>query len=292
MSFSIRPTRLSDLAGHIRAAPMSATERDPPAPIVVKIGGSTLGEGDSFLDDIAEMWREGYRLIVVHGGGKTISEWVAKQGIRPEFVRGLRKTDRASLDVAVAVLAGKINNELTAELHGMGLPAVGISGVSLGMLQAEILDPTMGYVGKVMDADIRLLSLLIDNGMLPVVAPIAFNLDAENRPMNDLSPSWMLNINADISAGYIARAIIAEKLVFQTDVPGVMDGHRRVIPRMTRQQALAMIESKIAVGGMIPKLEACVLALETARSAHIVDGRIPGALRMCLTGEEAGTRIV
>ena len=116
--------------------------------IVIKIGGSTLGEGDSTVPDIVDLWKQGARPVVVHGGGKVISDWVGKQGIQPEFIRGLRRTDGATLDVAVAVLAGLVNSQLVAEFQANGANAVGISGVSGGLLQAEVLDPDLGFVGK------------------------------------------------------------------------------------------------------------------------------------------------
>ncbi|MCZ6539256.1 MAG: hypothetical protein O6922_05470, partial [Chloroflexi bacterium] len=117
--------------------------------MVIKIGGSTLGEGDSTVPDIVELWKQGVRPIVVHGGGKVISDWVARLGIQPEFVRGLRRTDRSTLDVAVAVLAGLVNSQIVAEFQDAGASAVVISGVSGGLLQAELLDDDLGYVGKI-----------------------------------------------------------------------------------------------------------------------------------------------
>lgn len=255
--------------------------------IVVKVGGSTLGQGDSTTPDIVELHRRGNRVVVVHGGGKVISDWVKLQGIHPEFVRGLRKTDKATLDVAVAVLCGLVNAQLVAEIIATGGDAVGLSGVSGAMLKAEILDPELGYVGKIVSVDPRSVLAVLDAGSIPVIAPTALHV----KPSPD-GADRILNVNADTSAGHIARAMRANRLVFQTDVTGVLDLERRLIPQMTRRQALELIESGVAAGGMIPKIEACTDALETAGSGHIIDGRVAGALIACVDGEPVGTRII
>jgi acetylglutamate kinase len=255
--------------------------------VVVKVGGSTLGEGDSTVPDIVELHRRGARMVVVHGGGKVISDWVKRQGIMPEFVRGLRRTDKETLAVAVAVLAGLVNSEIVAEFQAMGTRAIGISGVSGGLLQAKILDPELGYVGNIVKCDPSAVESIIASGAIPVVAPTAMHLHPS--PTGD---DRLLNVNADTSAGHVARALKADQLVFQTDVEGVLDERRRLIPRMTRRQAYELIESGVAAGGMIPKIEACAEALEFVSSGHIIDGREKGALIRCVEGEEVGTRIV
>lgn len=255
--------------------------------VVVKIGGSTLGEGDSTTPDIVALHKKGLRVAVVHGGGKVISDWVKMQGIRPEFVRGLRKTDKATLDVAVAVLCGLVNSQIIAEIIGAGGDAVGLSGISGGMLKAEILDPELGYVGKIVAVDPSPILAVLDAGKIPVIAPTALHA----HPSSD-GGDRILNVNADTSAGQIARALTANRLIFQTDVTGVLDLEKRLIPQMSRRQALELIESGVAAGGMIPKIEACVDALETVASGHIIDGRVAGALVQCCAGEPVGTRIV
>ena len=255
--------------------------------IVVKIGGSTLGEGDSTVPDIIELWNLGARPIVVHGGGKVITDWVARQGIQPEFVRGLRRTDGATLDVAVAVLAGLVNSQIVAEFQAAGASAVGISGVSGGLLQAEVLDPDLGYVGKIIKANAAPIDAVLDSGSIPIIAPTALHLYPA-----DSGEDRILNVNADTSAGHIAKAVRADQLVFQTDVEGVLDARRRLIPRMTRGQAMDLIAGGIAAGGMIPKIEACVDAVTAVGSGHIIDGRVAGALLACTRGEDIGTRII
>ncbi len=254
--------------------------------IVVKIGGSTLGEGDSTIDDVVELWRRGMRPVVVHGGGKTISEWVAKQGVRSQFVRGLRVTDAATLDVAVAVLTGLVNSNLVAEITRAGAPGVSVSGVSDGMFSAVVQDPELGFVGKVVKTNAGPVQSIVDSGRVPVVGPAALNLDASSLE------DQILNINADTAAGHLASALKASSLVFQTDVEGVLDMRGRIIPQMTRRQAVDLINSGVAGGGMIPKLEACIESLEGTKAAHIIDGRVAGALVRCADGEPIGTRIV
>ncbi len=259
--------------------------------IVIKIGGSTLGEGDSTIPDVIELRNRGARPVVVHGGGKVISQWVALQGIQPTFVRGLRKTDRATLDVAVAVLAGLVNAELVAEFDAQGAKAVGLSGVSGGMLRANIMDEELGYVGNVVETNVDSITTLLNAGIIPVIAPIALAARPSDDEPSD-SDVRMLNINADTSAGHIAKALEADRLVFQTDIEGVMDATRRLIPRMTKRQARDLILGGIAAGGMIPKIDACIEALETVGSGHIIDGRVAGALLECCEGGDVGTRII
>lgn len=254
--------------------------------IVIKIGGSTLGEGDSTVPDVIELWQRGARPVVVHGGGKVISQWVARQGIEPVFVRGLRRTDRDTLDVAVAVLAGLVNSELVAEFCARGANAIGLSGVSGGMLKAEVMDEDLGYVGRVVETDPQAINAVLDAGAIPVIAPTALLISA-----GEDTPHRILNVNADTSAGHIARALRADQLIFQTDVDGVLDARRRLIPRMTKRQAYELIEGGIAAGGMIPKIEACADALDSVGSGHIIDGRRAGALLACCSGKDVGTRI-
>ena len=261
----------------------------PPVPgeiVVIKVGGSTLGEGDSTSPDIIELARRGFRPVVVHGGGAVISDWVKRLGIQPEFVRGLRRTGPETLNVAVAVLCGLVNAQLVAELNGLDGRAIGLSGISGGMLKARVLSEDLGLVGEVVEVDPTTIHTALDAGMIPVIAPAAANIDTTG------ASDAILNINADTSAGHIARQLEAAQMIFQTDVAGVFDVNRRLIPRMTKRQAGDLIASGIAAGGMIPKIEACIMALETARTGHIVDGRVAGALLACVEGRDTGTRII
>lgn len=249
---------------------------------VIKIGGSTLGETDSTFEDIITLYKKGWKIVLVHGGGKEISNWINKQGIEPLFVDGLRVTDKQTLDVALAVLSGKINSEIVSEFQNLGANAVGLSGSS-GILNAEKLNEKLGFVGKIVSCNTDLLNNLLDNGYLPVVSPMALSIDSKNQ---------IYNTNADTAAGVIARELAADNVIFQTDVPGVFDTNKRVIPQMTKKQALDLIDSGIVQGGMIPKIKSCIEALSTVNVGRIIDGRNSGALLTAFTNGDIGTRIV
>ena len=261
-------------------------EQFPHGTIVVKIGGSTLGEHDTTLQDLVSLQHEGLSPVVVHGGGKIITEWMAAQNVRPVFKDGLRVTDKDSLQIVVAVLAGLINKELVAELTASGGKALGLSGADGGMLTARVKDPDLGYVGEVTSADPLPIRAVTAAGFIPVIAPLA-----TCSPDDPVHPNSLLNINADTAAGEIASALRADRLVFLTDVEGVLDRGRRLIPRITVRQAAELTSAGTISGGMIPKIEACLRALSNGSASHIIDGRRPGALRHSLAGECLGTRI-
>ena len=252
---------------------------------VVKIGGSTLGSHDTTLEDLVALQREGRPAVVVHGGGKVISEWMEKQGVKPKFVRGLRVTDEQSLDIAVAVLTGLINKDLVASLAAAGGRAMGLSGADGGMIKGVVKDPELGLVGTVTEVDPDPIRVALQAGYIPVIAPVAV------RMSQDTSQPTLLNINADTAAGEVAAALGAERLVFLTDVEGLYDSSRRVIPRLTERQARGLMGSSVIGGGMIPKLEACITSLNGGSVAHIVDGRRTRALMETLNGKATGTRI-
>ena len=254
--------------------------------IVVKIGGSTLGEGDSTVPDIISIKKSNFKPVVVHGGGKTITEWAAKQGLLPEFVNGLRRTNKETLDIAIAVLTGLVNSQIVAEFQVLGGNALGVSGLDGGILKAEIENPDLGYVGRIINTNIRPIEQLLEFDLIPVIAPAALH----TNPRTSLENS-ILNINGDAAAGHIAKSLNAQMLIFQTDVPGVMDARKRIIPHMTITQAKDLIESGIAIGGMIPKIEARITAATSIGSGHIIDGRSTGALMDCINGKKVGTKI-
>ena len=258
----------------------------PHGTTVVKIGGSTLGEHDTTITDLVELQKEGLNPVVVHGGGKVITDWMAKQGVRPVFKDGLRVTDSESLKIVVAVLAGLVNKELVGSLEGAGGRAIGVSGADGGILKATIKNPDLGYVGSVSSVDPRPILAILAEGCIPVIAPVAINWseDPEQR-------GTLLNVNADTVAGEIAMALNAERLVFLTDVEGVLNRSKRVIPRLTRRQAAQLMGSNVIAGGMIPKIEACLHALQDGSVSQIIDGRNTGALRQSLNGIPIGTRI-
>jgi acetylglutamate kinase len=249
---------------------------------VVKLGGSTLGSHDTSLRDIAQARRDGRSIVVVHGGGATISAWLTRAGIEARFVRGLRVTDEASLEIVVAVLAGVVNKGLVAELSMLGAPAMGISGADSLILQARRFDEELGYVGEIVRVNPYAIEELLRLGHLPVIAPIA--IEAES--------GQLLNTNADTAAGEIAAALGAERLVFLTDVEGVLDTEKRLMPRLNAKECRGLIDDAVAGGGMIPKLEAAVMASATGAATRIVDGTLAGALARVLAGEDQGTTVV
>ena len=261
-------------------------ETDFSGTIVVKIGGSTLGSHDTTLHDLVTLQRQGVNSVVVHGGGKIISDWMAKQGVMPRFVRGLRVTDEPSIEIVVAVLTGLINKNLVASMVELGARTIGISGADDGMLRANIRDPELGLVGDVAKVNTDPIKAVLDSGCIPIIAPVGVKLAEDG----DVSTT-LLNINADTAAGEIAAALGADRLVFLTDVQGVLDTTRRLIPRLTERQARGLISSNVAAGGMIPKLEACLTALHSGGVSHIIDGREPSALMDVVSGATLGTRI-
>ena len=234
--------------------------------VVIKIGGSIHGDGTA-LEDVVTLARLGVKPVVVHGGGPMITEWQGRMGLEPKFVDGRRYTDEMTLDLARMVLIGKANSDLVAHLVSLGGRAVGLSGIDGGLIKAKLRDPKLGLVGEVTHVDLGPVKALMDAGYLVVVAPSA--TDDTGQP---------LNVNADSIAGDIARALGAEKLVMFTDVDGVRDASGKVLSALTVDRVSELIQSGEISGGMIPKVEACVRALDTVARTHILDGRVPHAL--------------
>jgi len=253
--------------------------------IVVKIGGSTLGTNDTTIADLVELQKCGRPVVVVHGGGKLITEWLAKQGIGARFVRGERVTDKPTLDVATAVLAGLANKEIAASINKLGGKAAGISGADGGLIQSEIKNADLGYVGNIAKVDISLINALLESGFIPVIATIGLNISTKK------DDPLVLNINADAVAGEIAAVLGAEKLVFLTDVDGIHDDSGKVLAKLSAGEAETLINSGVASGGMIPKITACIKAVSGKTSACIIDGRTPHALLLDIEGKISGTVI-
>jgi acetylglutamate kinase len=251
---------------------------------VVKVGGSTWDSRDAALDDLVSLQREGYPLVVVHGGGSLISHWLEIHGVGSKFVGGLRVTDEQALPVAVAVLAGLVNKELVAGINAQGGRAVGLCGADGGLIQAR-RRPELGFVGDVEEINADLLRSLLKDSYMPVVAPIGINIEDESLP------SQLLNINADTVAGEIALALAADSLVFLTDVPGILDKQGQLVERLSATAAKAMTEAGTIAGGMLPKVEACLRAAASSTTALIVDGRQAHSLQAALKGEMAGTKV-
>lgn len=266
--------------------------------VVIKYGGAAMAAADlkdAVMQDIALMKYVGMNPILVHGGGPELSAMCRRMGIPSNFVDGLRVTDAATMELAQMVLVGKTNREIVTHLCRQGVKAVGLSGQDAGLITAtkhlhrsvrtgESVD--LGYVGDVTAVDGEVLKALIDAGFVPVIAPIGLGPEGE-----------AYNINADTVAGAIAAAVHAAKLVLLTDVEGVRadkDDPSSLLSRVTVEEIRAWMEQGKLEGGMIPKLQCCVTALEAGvERVHIIDGRIPHSLLLeIFTDEGVGTMVV
>ena len=260
--------------------------------IVVKIGGSTFGKHEPTVldvgdvEDIVELQRRGIPLVIVHGGGKMITEWLARQAITTHFVRGERVTDRPTLEVVISVLAGLANKEIVTLLNSREGKAVGISGVDGALLEGKLREKEMGFVGTVTRVNTSILDTLLNSGFIPVIAPLSIHVPGgtDGEPL-------ILNVNGDTVAGEIAAAIAAERLIFLTDVDGIHDKQDNLISHLSPAEAEELLSSGVASGGMIPKIKACLKALSRSRTASIIGGKTPHALLREIEGEEIGTTI-
>ena len=266
--------------------------------IVVKYGGHAMGDaalGKAFARDIALLKQSGVNPVVVHGGGPQIGKMLEKMGIESEFRGGLRVTDKKTVEIVEMVLAGSINKEIVALINAEGEWAIGLCGKDGNMVFAEKAHKTMrdpdsniekvvdlGFVGEPVEVDRTLLDLLAKSEMIPVIAPVAPGRDGETY-----------NINADTFAGAIAGALHAERLLFLTDVPGVLDKSGELIDQLTVEEAKALIADGTISGGMIPKVETCIDALQRGvKGVVIVNGKVPHSVLLELFTEHgAGTLI-
>jgi acetylglutamate kinase len=235
--------------------------------IVVKLGGRALGRNDTTIEDVVICYRLGIRVVLVHGGGVAISEWLKRLGKQPAFVNGLRVTDDETMELVVMTLAGQVNKQLVAEIQRRGGRAIGISGIDGGLLRATQRDPALGRVGDVATVNLDPILALTTAGYIPVVAPVALGDDG-----------FSLNVNADTAAAEVGAAIGAAKAIFLTDVPGVLDANKRLLSELSALEAKDLIAQKVISGGMIPKVEACLRALSGVERSHIIDGRVSHAL--------------
>jgi acetylglutamate kinase len=266
--------------------------------VVVKYGGHAMGEEATALRfgrDIALLEQVGVQPVVVHGGGPQINAMLKRLNVQSTFIQGLRVTDEAMLDVVEMVLAGPVNKQVAEAITRAGAIAVGISGKDGGLIRARklmrrVLDPTsqieqvvdLGFVGEPESVDTRVLELLIGADIVPVVAPVGVGADGQTY-----------NINADTVAGAVAGALRAERLLLLTDVRGVLGPDGALIPEMTVAEVRTGIAAGWISGGMIPKVETCIYAIEKGvKGVVILDGRVPHAvLRELLTDHGAGTLI-
>ncbi len=256
--------------------------------VVVKYGGNAMVNArlkQQVMEDIVLLWLIGVKVVLVHGGGPEISELMEKLGKKPEFVDGLRVTDRETADIAQMVLAGKVGKTLVNLLQMNGGRAVGISGMDGRLIEAKVKDPRLGYVGEITEVNTDPVRDLLDKGYIPVVSTLG--CDAEGNTYN---------INGDTAAARIAGALGAERMILMTDTPGILrdkDDPATLIPEVTVEEAANLRAEGIVSGGMIPKVECCVEAIRRGvNKVIIMDGRVPHAiLTELLTDEGAGTMV-
>lgn len=246
------------------------------APLTIKIGGSAGRHEAALRRLVAEA---NASAVLVHGGGNEIGDWSRRLGLEPRFNDGRRVTDAATLDVAVAVLAGLVNTRLVAQLGAWGRPSVGITGVDAALARVTPADPAWGAVGDMQFAEAGILEALLASGMTPVIAPIA-----------TLPDGSLVNVNADEMAGAIAAAR-GGTLLLLTDVDGVRRD-TATMPTLTHDEAEAMLADGSASAGMRPKLRAALVAARAGCRVRIVDGRNPEAVSAALRDEVAGTELV
>jgi acetylglutamate kinase len=256
------------------------------AVVVVKFGGNAMGDEAAMADfarDIVLMRQVGVNPVVVHGGGPMINDMLAKLGIKSEFVRGKRVTDKATVEVVEMILSGLVNKRIVQAINDQGGRAVGISGKDDDLMVAVADDPELGFVGRPVEMNVQVLRDLYSAGIIPVVAPVATGM-ADNETFN---------VNGDTAAGAIAGALKADRLLLLTDVAGVKNAEGLVMTQITPDEIRQMTAEGVIAGGMIPKTETALAAIEEGvRAVTILDGRIPNACILELfTDHGAGSQI-
>ena len=257
--------------------------------VVVKYGGNAMineALREQVMEDVTLLSLIGVKVVLVHGGGPEISDLMKKLGIQPTFVDGLRVTDKETVDVVQMVLAGKINKTLVRYLESKGGKAMGISGIDGKLIVAKKKDDKLGYVGEIEKINIKPIFDLLEKGYIPVVSTVAGGEDGETY-----------NINGDTAAAYLAGALSAKRLILMTDISGVLrdkDDPSTLIPEIRLSEAEELKKSGVISGGMIPKIDCCVTAIQKGvKRAIIMDGRVPHSILMeLLTDEGSGTMFV
>ena len=266
--------------------------------IVVKFGGNAMGKKEyitSFANDIVLLQQVGMLPVVVHGGGPQIGEMLSKLKIKSEFINGLRVTDSATIDVVEMVLSGVTNKSIVTAISNSGAKSVGISGKDGNLITAKRLTKIdensdsnlekvidLGYVGEPEKIDPQVIKALINEKMIPVIAPVGMGNDG-----------LTYNINADTAAGAISAAMKASRMIMLTDVTGVLDKNGNLIPELTIDEALELIAKKVVVGGMIPKVKTCIDAVQGGAEASVImDGRMPHSLLLELFTEHGVGTII
>ena len=257
--------------------------------VVVKYGGNAMINPQlkqQVMEDIVLLWLIGVKIVLIHGGGPEISETMKRLGKQAKFVDGLRVTDKETVDIVQMVLAGKVNKDLVNLIQMKGGHAVGLSGIDGGILEATTKNEALGYVGEITKVRTQPINDLLEKNYIPVISTVA-----SDRQGNTY------NINGDTAAAYIAGALGAERLIMMTDIAGLLmdkDDPKTLIPHVTVSEARKLYESGVISGGMIPKVDCCIEALEHGvNNVVIMDGRIPHSILMeLLTDEGAGTMVM
>jgi len=281
---------------HVLSEALPHMQRYDEEIVVVKYGGHAMGEEEmarSFARDIVLMEQTAINPVVVHGGGPQIGEMLKRLGIKSEFAAGLRITDAATIEIVEMVLAGSINKQIVGFINAAGGKAVGLCGKDGDMVRARkvsrtVADPgssiekviDLGFVGEPERVNTMVLDQILGRDLIPVLAPLATSADGTT-----------FNVNADTFAGAIAGALKAKRLLLLTDVPGVLDKSKKLIDKLTADEARRLIADGTISGGMIPKVETCLYALEQGvEGVVILDGRVPHAVLLeLLTDHGAGT---
>ena len=256
--------------------------------VVIKYGGNAMINPqlkEQVMEDIVLLWLIGVKVVLVHGGGPEITETMAKLGKEAVFVDGLRVTDQETVDIVQMVLAGKVNKNLVNLIQMKGGHAVGLSGIDGGILEATTKDEKLGFVGKITKVRTQPIEDMLEKNYIPVISTVA-----SDRQCNTY------NINGDTAAAYIAGALGAERFILMTDIAGILkdkDDSSTLIPQLTISQAKALYDEGVISGGMIPKVDCCIEALEAGvNNVIIMDGRTPHSILMeLLTDEGAGTMV-
>ena len=256
--------------------------------VVVKYGGNAMVNEQlkqQVMEDVVLLWLIGVKVVLVHGGGPEISQTMKALGKEAVFMDGLRVTDRETVDIVQMVLAGKINKTLVNLLEMKGGQAMGISGMDGRLIEAEIKDEKLGYVGEITHINIKPVTDLLEKGYIPVISTLGCDRDGN-----------AYNINGDTAAARVAGALEAERLIMLSDIPGLLrdkDDPITLIPELSVMEAARLRQEGVISGGMIPKMECCVEAIRRGvKKVIIMDGRVPHSILMeLLTDEGAGTMI-
>ncbi len=257
--------------------------------VVIKYGGNAMINEElkqQVMEDIALLWLIGVKIVLVHGGGPEISQTMKRLGKEAVFIDGLRVTDKETVDIVQMVLAGKINKTLVNLIQMKGGHAVGLSGIDGGILEAKVKDQRLGFVGEIIKVRPQPIQDLLEKNYIPVISTVAGDHQGNTY-----------NINGDTAAAYLAGALGAERLIMMTDISGILmdkDDPSTLIPSITVSEAKKLYDQGIISGGMIPKVDCCIEALEHGvNNVVIMDGRIPHSILMeLLTDEGAGTMVM